>query len=422
MAQRLESLSMASDLPSELWAKVFQILEADTYDYTGFQLAALSSDERRGFMRLQLVCRKFKMVLQEDADLMSSVMLHTSFKERLLPSLLKWSSHRQIYIKTLVADCNSKLLDMALDGLSRQDVSLQTAICRRCSNHSVHLLSSFAALKNCVLEGVYVNLDVSPLGSLPALQQLTLVAGHCTIAQLPTTLQILSLWVADLVVGAAHDKLKSLKQLSISARKLSILPEGLAACSGLHLLQCESASILSADAESTLVCAIEEKFHIPEIISVLLHITELNLAYSGVMDGFVPLSHIYRLTSLRHLTLRSPGTSLRICNDFTQLRSLTRLSLDVSGCSVCPETHILALDFDWAALQHLQFICILADRLKCDGHHYLLGMLNIQSLRTLETTTLPFTLDSALCNARLMYGLAKRCPQVCLVIDGDVAE
>lgn len=418
---------MASLLPLELWAKVFSLLDVKCDG--SIKLSAHSLDinsaNQRSFAVLQLVCRKFRAVFQKHTGITSAVVLGVNFTDSLWSSFFAWTRGRTAFIDTFIADGSRSQLhmDIALAGLGGQQVALQTAVLRQCSNSSIHLLSSFSTLKICALS--FSNANLAPLEMLPALCSLELYQGNYYCMRLPPTLLTLSIHKSRCHVYAVDSCLERLQQLTVSVSDLVVIPTGIAACTGLQSLHCLSSTICSEEAECNLRTGEDFCFCMPAVLSGLTCLTELVMTQNGPSQGPLDFSNIYALTSLQSFDFHSSSSSVSVSHDLTALKHLESLRLKVSNRTGSgfddddgADSYLkLKLDVDWAALTNLQDITIEADNFRCRTN--LVKLSEIKGLRTVEFTgSKPGDSSSSTCFASLAYTLAKCRPDVHMKLDG----
>ena len=123
-----------------------------------------TADTQRSAFQRQLVCRKFRNILQRHPGVLSSVVLREHFPAHLLPNLLEWTRLRRAPIRSLIATCSASQLDIVLASFIGQQAALRSAACQDCSDCSFHLLSMFSGLKMLTLR--VWSADLTPLGQL----------------------------------------------------------------------------------------------------------------------------------------------------------------------------------------------------------------------------------------------------------------
>ena len=419
--------SMASLLPVELWANVFSFLgvKVDEDAEATIAYVEFAAGHLKWFAQLQLVCRKFRAVLQTHPGIMSTVVLPYEFKDSLWSNLFEWTKGRTSSIHTFVADCTQPRLDIALAGLGSQQAELETAVCRECGSSSIHMLSMFSTLKSCTLSGATAEVDLSPLGTLSALCCLELYEGHFSSTMLPPNLLTLSVTHSRCVVDPAGLSMKNLQHLLMEGSRLSLLPSGIAACAGLQRLSCCSSAVRSSEAEHWLYTRKDRDFCVPAVISALTCLTYLSMVHDGPSDGPIDLSNIYLLKSLQHLRFQSTSSSVAVGHGLTALKRLEKLRLQVSNkaASGFDDVHDsahpyieLKLDVGWAALAHLKHITIEGDVFRCRPN--ILELLHKTNLETVHFThSRPGDTFSSTTFATLVYAMARCRPNVCLMLD-----
>ena len=403
---------MASRLPIELWAKVFSLLHqsSDPRDYSGGEINRVSR-EHRELVRLQVVCQRFKAVIQTHHHLVPTLVLPKGLTDNMLPSLVEWTQHRTASIKSFVAGCTASQQDIVLAGLAGQEAALEKAVCLKCSTSTIHLLSRCSALTHLVL-AFYPN-DLTFLEFLPALSCLELHGGDFFSNKVPPRLLRMVLHQTKCRLASSTYCTAQLQQLKLSNSTLVLGPRGIAACTGLQSLRCVQSSILSDVAGFSVRTGPDNMFRIPDAVSVLTCLTELVLRHNGRSDGPLLLTNIYGLNSLKFLELCSCTADVTLGNGLTGLRHLARLKLTVCHTVDSVPDLRLRLDFNWAALDSLQQLSIQCDELYC-----LQSMLNILAIKVLQiveiTNTKPGDASTARSFALLVYELAKCRPDVCL--------
>ena len=400
---------MASDLPEEVWVKVLARVGASIGRDVCFGAARSAYRKQKCLLGLPLVCRKFKSTFEAEPDLVSTIALPATFKEESVLSLSEWARQHTASIQTILADCGSPQVDIALAGLGSRQAALQRVFCHQCSTCSIQLLSTLTRLTSCSLSSSVEELDLSPLASLPALDEIELTSGSFTTAQLPVGLQSLSMYKAELFVGPTCNNMKRLRKLLITDGELSFVPMGLAACGELEDLHCTSSDVLSAERHWHMLCR-DGPFQIPNVVTPLAHITDLSLWYDGRSEGHLDLISMYSLRSLERLTLHSTLANVAVAQGFCALTSLTYLNLEVVGSSDGSDSNSvlqLELDTSWAELDSLQKIVIEADTLKCDDK--IQGIAAIPNLQGLNFGGIrPADAHSTSSFAKLVYALANR--------------
>lgn len=404
---------MASRLPLELWATVFLFLNK----HPDWRICPQNevnrvSAEYKELVKLQVVCRRFKAVIQAHHHLVPSLVLPERVTDNLLPSLLEWTQQRTASIKTFVAGRTTSQVDIALAGLGGQKAALEKAACLKCSTSTVHLLSRFSGLTHLVL--AFSPPDLTCLEVLPALSCLELHGGRFFSDKLPPGLRRLFVYHTRCRLASATCCMAQLQQLKVSRSTLVLAPTGIAACMSLQCLHCLWSSILSDDADCNVLTGRGNMFHIPVTFSVLTCLTELVMRHNGEPAGPLELTNVYGLESLKCLELWSSTADVTIGNGLTSLRHLARLKLTVSHMLTATDDSDLRLrlDFNWAALDSLQHLSIQCDEFYCS---HILDVLAIKGLQTVEiTNTKPGDTSTSRSFALLVYDLAKSRPDVCV--------
>lgn len=416
-----------TQLPLDVWARIFQHLEAvNAKELTCSLLpearrVALDTANQAHFHQLQLVCSKFRDVFAEHPDLSNRIIVSKSIAHPFIPSILLWIQRWRSSIRNVSCCSGKEHQEMLLGALACPDSMLNTIHLTKASQNSVHALPVFSSLSRCDLHGQQGHLDLTALQALPSLTELHLSVG-CFNGVPAACLTYLFVASGIVQFSGASEQNISLETLIVTSSRLSRLHDaGLAACAALSCLHISSSVFSAAHEDDVLdldgngITAL-----IPARMSALTCLTELDMRFTACNTGmWYELDWVYSLVALRHLELEVEG-AFDVHDDWTQLKDLTYLKL-ASIAESDNQQDCASYSIDWEpmqALRHLEF----QGAISCDTS--ILQLTSLQGLSCLHLTYVTACIedDTFSTLARLMYQLAVRCPQVQVYVDKSLVD
>lgn len=309
----LQQLSWSSPdwiagLPADVWVNILgrlaiQSIEELSPSYYRKLPQHVQTQAHR--LHLQLVCRMFRNILQQHAQLSQQLVLSQRFDSESLPSFKLWLERHGKAVQD-VAYNKRALQEEVFEHLSVFSPGLARIIVASCSPAAVKLLPSFRGMVVCEIQGAQLNINA--LQSLESLLFLNLTEGWFRAAALPPNLTELKLRYAHVFAGISCSCVTSLKGLTVIHSHLRGLgPQGLMACTRLDALRCEFGTIVttaSAFDDSAFSTVQPVRLLCADKLSALAHVTELSLTFrctSISYFGVPELDPLYALTSLETL-------------------------------------------------------------------------------------------------------------------------
>ena len=170
-------------LPHEVWARIFQHLQA-VYDkehtcslLSEAQIVAHAAADQAHFHQLKLVCSKFQDVFAKHPDLSNRIIIGKSVGHPFIPSILLWIQHWRSTILQVSWFSVNEHQEMVLGALACPDSVLSDIQLIQASQNCVYSLPVFTALSRCHLYGQQDQLDLTALQALPSLKELSLSNG-----------------------------------------------------------------------------------------------------------------------------------------------------------------------------------------------------------------------------------------------------
>ena len=382
--------SLQSDVgtfPVAIWEMIIQHLRPTT-EMVHIQ-AALA---QRDLWRVQLVCKSFYSILKAPSQLDSYVYLHEHISEAALPSLTAWLRARAATIQTLQAPYFSCTSTDYLSTLSAS-ASLTSVSVKLRTSADVAILGSFRNLSNCTLrssEGQFhQRLDLTPLGGLLHLSNLSLGEGSYDRLSVASHLISLDLFTADVRSTADCTFFPHLVFLRVADGGFDRLHHpGMLACTALQRLEVSGTCLIPAGFEFGI--GGHRGNRIQRNMSALSCLTKL-VIHECDLGREMCLVGICTLPSLQRLQLGVPGCT-RFGNAFSNLNKLTFLKIKSKGSAHVDQPVIFCCS--WRSFQSLQIFHLDA----------------------------PFTADASFLELGLLPCLREFTVQATLAVDAGTAE
>lgn len=376
----------APELPSEVWATVFALLqlsfvEAAEPSTLHHQLSLTLTYSY--YQALRLVCKRFNKVFEEHAGLSACVLLRHNLSPYSLPSLVRFLRHSNSAVQTLLSLPGSPYTEAALICISAN--SLTSVAIHKPSFCSVNILSCYSSLTSCSFHDPSdeaIIIDV--LHTLPNLHKLSLTGGMFYNVDELAHLKEFSADMACVRNFKDCIFVSSLERLSLTDSTLDMLNhDGLAACKSLRSLLCNACLIQIAlsDDEDMYSNINQGATTLPFDLSILTQLTQLSLGIRSDSAQEFGMEWVYALINLKSLNLEvnagieyaELSSSLRVLRE---LESLT-LNFPVDEVDVT-----LKLDVAWGLIKSLQHLECHAEMLALDWN--ILSLTTLQNLRTVD--------------------------------------
>lgn len=401
----------ALSLTPELWAEVFARLEERATTLTTYDDLEEKQSQTE-VHQLKRVCKQFRQIYASDSRLVQKLYLYSNFSLRSLASLLVWLQHNKSSVKIFRSACGSPLLDAVLAGLVSPEPHLRMLDLAGISACSISIGAAFTGLEKCSLQHNEARLSLEPLGALSRLNHLVL-QGHFHALHHLTGLTRLDCIRADVLSLQRFKTMATLKHLEMQD---GILARTLSAYTALTKLVFSDSVLVDSNDQ---VYLDGDLSLVPTNIDLLTQLHTLYLSTTSNASGPASLGWISKLVTLQDLSI-SFGSShdqvLQHAAVLTRLTSLYILGLD----SHLDEPYVLDIDIDWDRLQALQDLSICFCSLKLG--HKVAGLLKLHCLKHISFGgSTVHDGNEADCFTALIYGLARVCPHVKVVVDsGDV--
>ena len=404
-------------LTPELWAEVFAHLEERpstpaTYDDVEEKQ---SQKEVHQLDKLKLVCKDFRRIHASHAGLVQKVHLHSDFCVRSLPSLLAWLQHNKSSVHILQSARGSPLLDAVLAALFSPESHLWMVNIAGVSTCSIPIVATFSALQKCSLQhDDDEHLDLEPLGSLPRLNHLVLqgyFAGVHDLAGL-TRLDCIRADVQSVQDFKCFARLQHLELEGSNLAWVHILSD----CTALTKLKFSDTTLMDSNDQVLLDCDLSL---IPVRMELLKKLHTLYLSTGSNASRPASLGWIIKLGTLQDLSISFGSSLSQVLHHASVLPMLT--SLHILGLdSDLDAPYVLDIDIAWHRLQLLQHLSICFCSLKLGRN--VAGLFGLDFLRQVSFGgSTVYDSNEADCFTALIYGFAKVCPHVKVVVDsGDV--
>ena len=345
-------MSQQSQLPVEIWARVFAAAQESIYMYRSAGPQSYFSEEMAAEQAwfhgpLKLVCKNFSGIFAEHPDLYS-IYVHAAPQTKHVASWLNWMQQHGHAVQdvTVSGDC-SGMPEAVLPVLHLQQAPLQAARISDSQDQGLYLLASFQTLTDCRLHApAQDHLNVQPLQALPRLKRLELWNG--SFGRIEMLEHLTSLIVTDAQVECFEDSrsVTSLLELHLEDSQLTRFhSRGVGACTGLVDLMLGGASMLADNADESMQCG--NQFHIATNLTALTNLTSL---YFYTYQHCVQLEWLTELAGLHKLGLVVESIldhPVVLPTTLSLLSNLTELTITGSGCG---EVH---MNFNWARLRSL---------------------------------------------------------------------
>lgn len=374
----------ALELPSEVWATVFALLQlsfVDAAEPSSLHRQRSLSLTYSHFQALRLVCKRFNKVFEEHAGLSACVVLRHRLKPHSLPSLVRFLRHSNSSVQTLLSLPGSPYTEAALMGISAN--SLTRVAIHRPSFCTVNILSCYFSLTSCSFHDpgdATISIDV--LHTLPHLHKLSLTGGLFYNVDELAHLKEFSTDMA--IVRNSKDCIfvSSLERLSLTDSTLdSLNHNGLAACTSLRSLLYDACLFQTALSDVDDIYCNRDATTLPSDLSTLTQLTQLSLVIRSITMRSMDMEWIYALISLKGLKLEVVAgiEFAELSCNLTVLRGLESLALDFSDDEV---DVTLKLDAEWGLITRLQHLECYAEMLALDWN--ILSLTTLQNLRTVD--------------------------------------
>lgn len=305
--------------------------------------------------KMPLVCRALRNMFGQQAQLVEIVSFHelTSIN---LDSFIAWVKQHGQHVKEIYADNpvvdSLDTADMLRALLSRK-APIETLVLDRPSS-AMQLISGFKNLTYCALRAHsrQARLDLKPLKALPCLVVLSLAYGIFVYAEAATHLN--TLYLDDCTASCYHNCIcvSLLEHLDMFDASIEgFHNKGLAACSQLMSLKCNSSSLVAGHVAHSGDLFFDGNAHrVPTNLTALCSLTHLSF-YSSAAEYEVSL---YWLTRLSALQVLNAGM---YCNNVVLPTCLSMLTnLRALGVQTHAPAGGIMLAFDFKALSSLTSI------------------------------------------------------------------
>ena len=306
----------------------------------------VGSDFYEQHHKLRLVCKHFNSLFQQFPQLSEDVWLRRGYPATCLRSLLTRMRRNSGSIVSLTSwRTHADVLSCAV----RHGVQLRKVVLHEATAANVALLSALSTLQCCDLyqpgQGA---LDLQPIGALKRLQRLRLVRGMFSNLQFAVHLTSLEVVCARASSESECQLVTSLRELVLSRGHLTgVHRVGVSACTMLQRLVGNPGSFVSAGSDSNELDLRMWDTHIPAAFCKLVNLTELSFGLCPEKHVDLDMQWLYQLTALQSLHLYFTDVAMTIGQGFTQLSSLSTLSLNSDQCSI---------DVQWQFMHALQCV------------------------------------------------------------------
>ena len=313
-------------------------------------------------------------------------------------------------ISVLVAECQSKYVEVVLAGLSCPTSQLREVSVRHASNSTASYLGAFTALTSCHLCG---DVDLLPVNTLSNLLVLNLSAG--TFHNIQAAAHLTSLAVAHAVVfSAGHCPfVGTLACMHLKEARCNFLG-GIPACSELKTLTCLNGEIMSGNDEQLALHLGVDPFLIPAGMTALSRLEVLHLVSRS--RGTFDTSWTYQLTSLEDMHVQF--FHVQFSNQPSMFSRLCKLT--VCGCIVSEEDSVslVTMNMPWSSMQSLQSLCLFdGSYLFASSLSELIHLKSFKSLALRHCT--PYNHHSVQELRAVLYKLGRYRPDVHVYADGN---
>lgn len=350
----------ATSLPSELWARIFGLLQP-TPKLLQFQVCQVGFACQSSFRQLPLVCRGFQSTFKNHPDCCNHILLKESMLDEAESgaSVLAWLWVHSMVLKSVKAYAlEPSIIARWLSALSGPDPALELAWLGIVSQADVNSLAGFKALTTCWLAGGRGEIDLAPLQTLDKLVSLKLESGHFTSVNAAGHLTSLECVRHTLVMSSSDCRsCTSLVNLEVgSGSSVSLHTRGVCACTALQRVQLGYCSRICAADRSNLLSTLahvgETTAPLPANVSCLTVLTHLSLSVHPPWCDYASqanFSEVSLLASLESLYVEVMG-SFKVDQAFGALTKLTYLSI----CTTSVDKGCADLSVDWTSLKALQ--------------------------------------------------------------------
>lgn len=404
----------AITLTPELWAEVFPHLEERSSTATVYD--DLEQKQRQKEVhQLKLVCKQFRQIHASHPGLVHKVHLYSDFFVRSLPSLLVWLQHNKSSVQILQSACGSPVLDAVLAGLVSPESDVRVVNLDGVSTCSTALIATFPALQKCSLQHNQNGpLDLEPLGALSRLDYLVLQGRFRGVHNLAG---LTRLDCIQAEVFSVHDFkcIATLQHLELEGSSFAWV-HTISACTALTKLKFSDTELTNSidqmlwDSDLSVI---------PFRTDLLTQLHTLYLSTGSNASQPASLGWISKLVNHQDLSVSFGSCLSQVVHHASLLPMLT--SLHILGLDAhLAAPYVLDIGIAWHRLQMLQHLSICFCSLKLDRS--VAGLLELPLLRQVSFGgSTVHDSNEADCFTALIYGLARVCPHVKVVVDsGDV--
>ncbi len=411
--------SPARWLTDELWGKIFSNVKADAIETANKIAEGWDSQPmlETGVLfarmhQLKLVCRSFYRIFQRQVELSDWLLLPADLHKDMIPSLLSQAMKTRNTLQKFTSLCGSPYTDITLAALLCPNPVLTEVTTAYICSQTPLIFSAFKSLKKCHFQEPHESVDLTPLQSLPFLEDLQLTTGHFYCLEYAHHLSSLQLTEAVLHGQGACNCVNTLHTLQLLDSSLSGMHTlGLSACTALKTLSCRNSIIEATNPYESCVTSVGAPTRVPWGLRAMYNLTNLLFLFQGLKTGNCCVSGLDWVCTLTNLT------SLCLMYD-DQTRhvwlgpSLTQLKmLETFEVRAVAEGSIMSLCFAWGLMRSLKSFTFESQEFAFDSDP--IGLTRLGQLSRAQFST-GHPVDYAILRKLrpLMYMLARNSPGV----------